>query len=75
MAVYKLTAKSFNLVLHVRAPCAACARAEASISAGSEGRRVWRDSDMSDLEMVDNPEQLGYSMHGRRMILKREFND
>lgn len=72
MAIYKLMAKAHNVVLHVRAPCAACARSEAALNAGEEGRRVWRDPEESYLKIVDNPEQYGYSLEGRRMILKRD---
>lgn len=72
MPIYKLTAKEIGVILHVRAPCSACARTEAAWRAGPEGLRVWRDPESSSIEVIDNLEQYGYQLTGKRSILKRE---
>lgn len=72
MPIYKLTAKESGVELHIRAACHACARTEAAWRAGPEGLRVWRDPVASAVELLENPEQYGYQLIGKRAILKRE---
>lgn len=52
MAIFKLATLDGSVQLIVRARCLSCARAVAVEHAGAEGTRVWRDPNLSSVELV-----------------------
>lgn len=65
MAIFKITERSTGLAMVVRAKCLSCARAVAVENAGPEGTRVWRDPNLSTVELVREADKTG-------LILKTE---
>lgn len=75
MPVFKVKARDGSIALLVRARCISCARDVAAEAAGPEGTRMWRDPELSSVELVHNPEALGLETAGPRAVLKREMRD
>ena len=65
MAIFKLTERATGRAMVVRAKCLSCARAVAVEHAGQEGTRVWRDPELSSVELVREGDRPG-------LILKTE---
>lgn len=67
MPIFKLSAKDGSVAIVVRAKCLSCARTIAVENAELEGTRVWRDPDMSTIELVRDGDRSG-------LILRSEKN-
>lgn len=65
MPIFKITERATSRSMIVRARCLACARRVAVEHAGAEGTRVWRDPELSKVELVRETDRPG-------LILKTE---
>jgi hypothetical protein len=72
MPIFKVSARDGSVTLLIRARCISCAREVAVEEAGGEGTIVWRNPELSTVELVRNPEQIGLDPEGVRAVLKRE---
>lgn len=59
MAIFKLTRRDTGEGMVVRARCLSCARSVAVEHSGAEGTRVWRDPDLSAVELVQETGKSG----------------
>ncbi|MCY1433884.1 hypothetical protein D9M71_499250 [compost metagenome] len=65
MAIFILKERGGNRAVVVRAKCTSCARTVAAENAGAEGTLLWRDSNLSSVELVREGDRPG-------LILKSE---
>ncbi|MBV7482515.1 hypothetical protein [Bordetella sp. BOR01] len=66
MAIFKLAALDGSIELVVRARCLTCARAVAVEHAGTEGTRVWRDPNLSSVELVRETDKTALILRAER---------
>ncbi|WP_321291179.1 hypothetical protein [Alcaligenes phenolicus] len=71
MAVFNVSARDGSVSLVIRARCMSCARQLAADRSPVHEKRLWRDPEMSSVELVGHPERLGYFSEGMNGILKR----
>ncbi|MGN5537793.1 hypothetical protein NBV64_09085 [Alcaligenes sp. DN25] len=71
MAIFNVSARDGSVSLVIRARCMSCARQLAADRSPVHEKRLWRDPEMSSVELVDHPERLGYFSEGMNGILKR----
>lgn len=57
MPAFLINARDGSVAMLVRARCISCARSVGVEHAGSEGTRMWRDPEMSSVELVRNHPQ------------------
>ncbi|MDN6874095.1 hypothetical protein QO209_16760 [Pseudomonas citronellolis] len=65
MAIFILRERDGNRAMVVRAKCISCARTIAVEHAGAEGTLLWRDPNLSSVELVRESDKPG-------LILKSE---
>lgn len=75
MAIFKISALDGSVSMIVRARCLTCARQIAIERAGPEGKRVWSSREHSSVELIRNPERLGYLSDGKNGLIKRIKHD
>lgn len=71
MAIFNVSARDGSVSLVIRARCMSCARQLAADRSPVHEKRLWRDPEMSSVELVDHPGRLGYFSEGMNGILKR----
>jgi len=59
MPIFKVTERTTGRAMIVRAKCLTCARRVAVEHAGPEGTRVWRDPELSKVELVRETDRPG----------------
>lgn len=75
MAIFRLRARDNSVEVVVRANCLSCARSVAASRAGKEGPKVWRNGELSSIELIREPERHGYLSDGKSGLIKRIKHD
>ncbi len=71
MALFKVKARDGSVSLLVRARCITCARETAVNTYTAKETLLWRDPNLSSVEVIHNTSQLLYEPSGKRCVLER----
>lgn len=71
MALFKVKARDGSVSLIVRAQCISCARSVAAMESRAQEKVLWRDPNLSSVEVIHNTSKITYEPNGKRCVLER----
>ncbi len=70
MAIYELKARDGSVSIIVRAKCLVCAR-QVAVEFSKNEVMLWRDPELSSIQVIYKPERYGIESIGKRAIIRR----